>query len=152
MTNQPPPSVKHVTNQPPPVKRCQSQPVMKEDNRNGVPTPQQLGLKKTNFQKADPSQGEIMRPTGNPSLATAKSLDVPSSQVPSPQQMGLKPTKRESISEPDQQEVDNAPEIDQSNPGDVSSIKSMFERKPSKSDDKQISPRQQTGLYLTVIL
>lgn len=152
MTNQPPPSVKHVTNQPPPVKHSQSQPVMKENNRNGVPTPQQLGLKKTNFQKTDPSKGEIMRPTGNPSLAKAKSLDVPSSQVPSPQQMGLKPIKSESISEPDQQEVDNAPEIDQSNPGGVSSIKSMFERKPSESDDKQLSPRQQTGLYLTVIL
>ena len=143
-----------VTNKPPPVQHSLSQPDMKDNNRDGVPTPQQLGLKKTNFKKADPSKGEIMRPTGNPSLAKIKSLDIPSSHlsdVPSPQQMGLRltKTKRESISEPDQQEVDKAPEIDQSNPGGVSSIKSIFERKPSESDDKQ--PRQQTGLYFTVI-
>lgn len=145
MTNQPPPSVKHVTNQPPPIKHSQSQPVMKDSNRDGVPTPQQLGLKKTNFQKGDPSKGEIMRPTGNPPLAKTKSLDVPSSHIPSPQQMGLRPTISESISEPDQQEVDNAPEIDQSNPVGVSTIKSIFEKKSSELDDKQLSPRQQTG-------
>ncbi|CAC5366106.1 unnamed protein product [Mytilus coruscus] len=119
-TNAPPPSVKHVP----------SAPLLPDnDTRGGVPTPQQLGLRKTDTTKPDPSKGAIMRsPVTNPI------------SVPSPQQMGLRPV-RKSVSltnnQPDNKDVD--PGVDPSHPGDVSSIKSKFEKIVNITPQKQLT-------------
>ncbi|VDI68718.1 Hypothetical predicted protein [Mytilus galloprovincialis] len=126
VTNAPPPSVKHVA----------STPQFKPVNNFGAdsPTPQQLGLRKTDFTKPDPSEGSIMRSGG-------KSTVTKSISVPSPQQMGLRPARKSVSLDPEPEKTEDAePEIDVSHPGGVSSIASRFEKKiESTTPQKQLT-------------
>lgn len=118
--------------------------VAKIDPRDGVLTPAQLGLRKTDMTKADPSVGEIMKPTGRQNVVKSSSLEAISPPVPTPQGLGLRPTK--SVVEPcikPKEQIDTTPEVDQSHPGGVSSIASKFERKAS--EEKPLSPKPNPG-------
>ncbi|XP_071168677.1 uncharacterized protein [Mytilus edulis] len=125
VTNAPPPSVKHVA----------STPTFQPVNNFGAdsPTPQQLGLRKTDFTKPDPSKGAIM-------TSAQKSPVTKSVSVPSPQQMGLKPARKSVSLDPEPEKTDDGRVIDDSHPGGVSSIASRFEKKiESTTPQKQLT-------------
>ncbi|XP_052101213.1 uncharacterized protein LOC127735156 isoform X2 [Mytilus californianus] len=124
VTNAPPPSVKHVNSTP------QFQPV--NNFGDGVPTPQQLGLRKTDTTKPDPSKGAIMR-------SPEKSPVMHSISVPSPQQMGLKPARKSVSLDSEPEKTNDGPAIDVSHPGGVSSIKSRFEKIVNVTPQKQLT-------------
>ncbi|XP_063433930.1 uncharacterized protein LOC134715581 isoform X8 [Mytilus trossulus] len=131
VTNAPPPSVKHVA----------STPTFQPVNNFGAnsPTPQQLGLRPTNYTKPDPSKGAIM-------TSAQKSPVTKSTSFPSPQQMGLRPARKSVSLDPEPEKTDNEPEIDDSHPGGVSSIASRFEKKI-----ESITPQKQLTGVGTVI-
>ncbi|CAG2219763.1 unnamed protein product [Mytilus edulis] len=127
VTNAPPPSVKHVA----------STPTFQPVNNFGAdsPTPQQLGLRKTDFTKPDPSKGAIM-------TSAQKSPVTKSVSVPSPQQMGLKPARKSVSLDPEPEKTDDGRVIDDSHPGGVSSIASRFEKKIERTTPQ----KQLTGV------